>query len=328
MTKAMVAVVIVLGLAAAGAQEAPRRTHLVIVVDGLRPDYVTPEVMPRLTALGQRGIVFTRAPFGLSDRHPRQRVLFRDRRVSRSAWADGQHHLRSARERNQDPRYREAREPGRCRACRRTAAHVAHAQRAASTRGQVAARREQRVERRDAAPEPHARDRRHRPLRVQPPPRARGGGRPDPRTAPAAATPNDGRNQYAVDAYIKMALEQAASRCDVHVDQRSGWNGALERHRLRSDAEIADAGRQLHRAYRGRAAGEGTSGSHEHHRHVRPRILDPYRRAEAGRPRPAVRPADARRITGHRRRRRRDSFPGGRRCCSSRGGRYRASEAT
>src|SRR6476469_6726068 len=58
MTKAMVAVVIVLGLAAAGAQEAPRRTHLVIVVDGLRPDYVTPDVMPRLTALGQRGIVF------------------------------------------------------------------------------------------------------------------------------------------------------------------------------------------------------------------------------------------------------------------------------
>jgi len=58
MTKAMVAVVIVLGLAAAGAQEAPRRTHLVIVVDGLRPDYVTPEVMPRLTALGQRGILF------------------------------------------------------------------------------------------------------------------------------------------------------------------------------------------------------------------------------------------------------------------------------
>jgi hypothetical protein len=58
MMKAMVAVVIVLGLAAAGTQEAPRRTHLVIVVDGLRPDYVTPEVMPRLTALGQRGIVF------------------------------------------------------------------------------------------------------------------------------------------------------------------------------------------------------------------------------------------------------------------------------
>ena len=43
-----------------GAQPAqPRHTHLVIVVDGLRPDYVTRDVMPRLTRLGQRGIVFT-----------------------------------------------------------------------------------------------------------------------------------------------------------------------------------------------------------------------------------------------------------------------------
>jgi arylsulfatase A-like enzyme len=33
-------------------------TQLVIVVDGLRPDYVTPDVMPRLFRLGQRGIVF------------------------------------------------------------------------------------------------------------------------------------------------------------------------------------------------------------------------------------------------------------------------------
>ena len=33
--------------------------QLVIVVDGLRPDYVTPALMPRLTRLGQRGIVFT-----------------------------------------------------------------------------------------------------------------------------------------------------------------------------------------------------------------------------------------------------------------------------
>ncbi|HUK35241.1 MAG TPA: alkaline phosphatase family protein [Vicinamibacterales bacterium] len=34
-------------------------THLVIVVDGLRPDYVTEDVMPRLSRLGRRGIVFT-----------------------------------------------------------------------------------------------------------------------------------------------------------------------------------------------------------------------------------------------------------------------------
>src|SRR5947209_5485301 len=41
-----------------GAQS-PRHTQLVIVVDGLRPDYVTSDVMPRLYRLGQRGIVFT-----------------------------------------------------------------------------------------------------------------------------------------------------------------------------------------------------------------------------------------------------------------------------
>src|SRR5262245_46517869 len=45
------------GYAGPGAQPAP--THLVIIVDGLRPDQVTLEVMPRLTRLGARGIVFT-----------------------------------------------------------------------------------------------------------------------------------------------------------------------------------------------------------------------------------------------------------------------------
>lgn len=40
--------------------QAPTRRHLLIVVDGLRPDYVTPDVMPRLSALGRRGVVFTR----------------------------------------------------------------------------------------------------------------------------------------------------------------------------------------------------------------------------------------------------------------------------
>ena len=41
------------------AQPPPPRTHLVIVVDGLRPDYVTPEAMPRLVQLGRRGVVFS-----------------------------------------------------------------------------------------------------------------------------------------------------------------------------------------------------------------------------------------------------------------------------
>ena len=46
-------------VASCGQAAAPRR-HLLIVVDGLRPDAVTPEVMPNLHALGQRGVVFTR----------------------------------------------------------------------------------------------------------------------------------------------------------------------------------------------------------------------------------------------------------------------------
>jgi predicted AlkP superfamily pyrophosphatase or phosphodiesterase len=52
------AAVVVLALAAPLAQAPVSHTHLVIVVDGLRPDYVTPQVMPRLYRLGQRGIVF------------------------------------------------------------------------------------------------------------------------------------------------------------------------------------------------------------------------------------------------------------------------------
>jgi len=42
-----------------GRAQAPRHTQLLIVVDGLRPDYVTRDVMPRLFQLGQRGIIFT-----------------------------------------------------------------------------------------------------------------------------------------------------------------------------------------------------------------------------------------------------------------------------
>jgi len=49
----------VLHATAKGQPREPRRTELLIVVDGLRPDYVTRDVMPRLFALGRRGIVFT-----------------------------------------------------------------------------------------------------------------------------------------------------------------------------------------------------------------------------------------------------------------------------
>ena len=46
-------------LTASVSTQAPHR-HLLIVVDGLRPDYVTADVMPNLTALGKRGVVFNR----------------------------------------------------------------------------------------------------------------------------------------------------------------------------------------------------------------------------------------------------------------------------
>ena len=54
--------IIVAGLALVAArapQDGPARRILIIVVDGLRPDYVTREAMPRLVRLGERGIVFT-----------------------------------------------------------------------------------------------------------------------------------------------------------------------------------------------------------------------------------------------------------------------------
>ncbi|MHC4732808.1 MAG: alkaline phosphatase family protein [Planctomycetota bacterium] len=45
-------------LAAASCADSSRRSRvLIVVVDGLRPDYVTPEVMPRLSALGDSGFL-------------------------------------------------------------------------------------------------------------------------------------------------------------------------------------------------------------------------------------------------------------------------------
>jgi predicted AlkP superfamily pyrophosphatase or phosphodiesterase len=56
---ACVLVLVCLGLVVAGAQAPPAHRQLLIVVDGLRPDYITPAVMPRLSALGARGSVFS-----------------------------------------------------------------------------------------------------------------------------------------------------------------------------------------------------------------------------------------------------------------------------
>ncbi|MBC7818845.1 MAG: alkaline phosphatase family protein, partial [Planctomycetaceae bacterium] len=40
-------------------QPDPAHRHLLLVLDGLRPDYVTKDVMPNLYALAQRGVTFT-----------------------------------------------------------------------------------------------------------------------------------------------------------------------------------------------------------------------------------------------------------------------------
>ncbi len=57
---AMLAALIAAYGSGASSQQAQARRHLLILIDGLRPDYVTAEVMPNLTALGKRGAVFDR----------------------------------------------------------------------------------------------------------------------------------------------------------------------------------------------------------------------------------------------------------------------------
>jgi predicted AlkP superfamily pyrophosphatase or phosphodiesterase len=52
--------VLVVATAMLSTPHAAAHRHLLIIVDGLRPDYVTPDVMPNLTALGRRGAIFRR----------------------------------------------------------------------------------------------------------------------------------------------------------------------------------------------------------------------------------------------------------------------------
>src|SRR5258708_34052833 len=58
MRRALVPIALTLAAVGPYAQAPAAHAQLVIVVDGLRPDYVTPQLMPRLVALGRRGIVF------------------------------------------------------------------------------------------------------------------------------------------------------------------------------------------------------------------------------------------------------------------------------
>jgi arylsulfatase A-like enzyme len=59
MKRCLLIVALVMVAAAPSLELQTTNRHLLLVLDGLRPDYVTPDVMPNLHALGQRGVVFT-----------------------------------------------------------------------------------------------------------------------------------------------------------------------------------------------------------------------------------------------------------------------------
>ena len=112
---------------AAWTQPAPPSRHLLIVVDGLRPDYVTEAVMPNLVALGQRGVVFAQAPFRLSHGHARQRLVYLHRRVPGTPRADGEQRVLSQGRSGKVPRHFQPRRPDEDCGGRRAVADGGHA---------------------------------------------------------------------------------------------------------------------------------------------------------------------------------------------------------
>jgi arylsulfatase A-like enzyme len=54
----LAAIAVMIGAAVTQVAAQSSRAHLLLVIDGLRPDYITADVMPRLHALGQRGVFF------------------------------------------------------------------------------------------------------------------------------------------------------------------------------------------------------------------------------------------------------------------------------
>ena len=95
---------------------------------------------------------------------------------------------------------------------------------------------------------------------------------------PAHATPNDAQNQCAIDAYLKLGLDEI--RPDVTFmwlndpDETAHANG-IGAPLTRKSLSLVDAGiGRIEDALRAR----GTARSHEHPRHLRSRVLDAHRR--------------------------------------------------
>ena len=139
-----------------------RPPQLVIVLDGLRPDYVTPEVMPNLYALGQRGIVFTNHHRVVPDRHTGERVVDLNRRLSRASRFARQHRLFSAGRSDTLSRYQrsiDADADQHCDAGR--LADCADTRRDAADGRKTNARRQRRIHRIGVSPESQGIGRRH-----------------------------------------------------------------------------------------------------------------------------------------------------------------------
>ena len=240
---------------APSAAQTPPHAQLVIVVDGLRPDYVTPALMPRLVRLGQRGIVF----------NAHHSVFPTVTRVNASSMATGtypeSHGLLGntvyipAVNADQRARHRIAREPRSDRARQRSAADRAVARR------DPAGSRERRCSRSDPARAAPCSCSNHtvgtgaivhqeftRPAVVR---RARA------RDARRGA--GDGDAECGAQHTRRRRLPDARAGRDApgphaDVDQRSGSHRAQQGHRLGDDERVAAAGRRRDRADRRRPA--------------------------------------------------------------------------
>ena len=129
-------------------------TQLLLVVDGLRPDYVTQEVMPRLSCAWRTRRRLHCTPLGVSHGDTRQCLVDVHRRVPRSARPDGKHGLLGEdlrRPRHQHVAGRPAAGDGEGRGA---AADRADAGRGASARGQEVRGVQRRVERLRAPAQP------------------------------------------------------------------------------------------------------------------------------------------------------------------------------
>ena len=272
-----------------GAQ-APR-SNLLLVIDGLRPDYVTPEIMPRLYALGQRGIVF----------EAHHSVFPTVTRVNASSISTGSypetHGLMG------NTIYSEKTFPGKgldtSEQPQLAAMEKAEGQLlTAPTLGEALDRAGKKMLVISAGSTGSAFLLNHQlrngavihPELFQPESlksritAALGAG-------PEEAVPNNRRNKWIVDLYLSLGLNELKSDVTAMWFGDPDLDGAREGHRHAGDqagARLRGCGDRPHRRH---ASPTRLARPHEHPGGVRPRLLDSFERVEAGRSGGAVRQA-------------------------------------